>query len=199
MKAIHDFVICKYDDAQEKHLQGIIVPETVSLAKKRMGVPNGDQLIELEVVSVGPDVTDYDGKLILTPPAPGQKILVQRCGTEFLLDKKLHLKVQIRFVVAVKDPISSKWMPISDRVKMKIDFSEATMYEDIHLPKHSVDRPRKAKVLAIGSGKKGLYFQITPGDNVIIDKLHTELKTTEDNETVHFIRYQHIVSIYTEA
>ena len=75
-RPLHDRVVVRWIDAEEKTKGGIIIPDT---AKEK---PQ-----EGEVIAVGPGGRDENGKLIPTDLKPGNRVLFGKwSGTEVKLD-----------------------------------------------------------------------------------------------------------------
>src|SRR3954453_12418202 len=73
---LHDRVVVKRIDAEEKSKGGIIIPDTVK-----------EKPQEGEVVAVGPGARDESGKLIPLEVAAGQRVLFGKwSGTEVKID-----------------------------------------------------------------------------------------------------------------
>ena len=83
-RPLHDRVVVKRIDAEEKTAGGIIIPDTAK-EKPQTG----------EVVAVGPGKTDENGKVIPMGVKPGNKVLFGKySGQEFKLDGQdlLHMR-----------------------------------------------------------------------------------------------------------
>jgi len=92
-KPLHDRVVVKRIDAEEKTLGGIIIPDTVK-EKPQQG----------EVVAVGPGARDESGKLQPLDVKPGDRILFGKwSGTEIKLDGEEFLIMREDEVLAVID------------------------------------------------------------------------------------------------
>ncbi|KEO91085.1 molecular chaperone GroES [Erythrobacter longus] len=75
-KPLHDRVLVRRIEAEEKTAGGIIIPDTAK-----------EKPMEGEVVAVGPGTRDESGKLIELGVEPGQRILFGKwSGTEVRID-----------------------------------------------------------------------------------------------------------------
>ncbi|QFT76823.1 co-chaperone GroES [Erythrobacter sp. THAF29] len=75
-KPLHDRVLVRRIEAEEKTAGGIIIPDTAK-----------EKPMEGEVVAVGPGTRDENGKLIELGVQPGQRILFGKwSGTEVRID-----------------------------------------------------------------------------------------------------------------
>ncbi len=73
---LHDRIVVRRIDADEKTAGGIIIPDTAQ-----------EKPQEGEVVSVGPGARDKDGKLIAMDLKPGDRVLFGKwSGTEVKID-----------------------------------------------------------------------------------------------------------------
>ena len=79
-RPLHDRVVVKRIEAEEKTAGGIIIPDTAK-EKPQQG----------EIVSVGPGGRDESGKLIPIDVKPGDRVLFGKwSGTEVKLDGRLY-------------------------------------------------------------------------------------------------------------
>ena len=75
-RPLHDRVVVRRIEAEEKTKGGIIIPDTVK-----------EKPQEGEVVAVGPGARDENGKLVPTELKPGERILFGKwSGTEVKID-----------------------------------------------------------------------------------------------------------------
>ncbi|QDH13931.1 co-chaperone GroES [Formicincola oecophyllae] len=75
-RPLHDRVLLRRLDSQDKTVGGIIIPDTAK-----------EKPMEGEVVAVGPGTRDEQGKLIPLEVKPGDKVLFGKwSGTEVKLD-----------------------------------------------------------------------------------------------------------------
>jgi len=80
LKPLHDNVVIKADEAEEKTKGGIIIPETVK-KKPEIGI----------VVAVGPGKTE-DGVLVPMSVTENNKVLFNKyAGTEILIDEEEYI------------------------------------------------------------------------------------------------------------
>ena len=92
-RPLHDRVVVKRIDAEEKSAGGIIIPDTAK-EKPQQG----------EVVSVGPGGRDEAGKLIPLDVKVGDRILFGKySGSEIKIDGQEHLILREDEVLGVLD------------------------------------------------------------------------------------------------
>ena len=97
-RPLHDRVVVKRIEAEEKTAGGIIIPDTAK-EKPQQG----------EVVSVGPGGRDEAGKLIPIDVKPGNRVLFGKwSGTEVKLDGVEYLIMKESDIMGVLDVPSSK-------------------------------------------------------------------------------------------
>ena len=98
-RPLHDRVVVKRIDAEEKTAGGIIIPDTAK-EKPQQG----------EVVSVGPGGRDESGKLIPIDVKPGDRVLFGKwSGTEVKLDGVEYLIMKESDIMGVIDePVAKK-------------------------------------------------------------------------------------------
>ena len=98
-RPLHDRVVVKRIEAEEKTAGGIIIPDTAK-EKPQQG----------EVVSVGPGGRDEAGKLIPIDVKPGDRVLFGKwSGTEVKLDGVEHLIMKESDIMGVLDvPVAKK-------------------------------------------------------------------------------------------
>jgi chaperonin GroES len=98
-RPLHDRVVVKRIDAEEKTAGGIIIPDTAK-EKPQQG----------EVVSVGPGGRDETGKLIPIDVKPGDRVLFGKwSGTEVKLDGVEYLIMKESDIMGVIDePVAKK-------------------------------------------------------------------------------------------
>ena len=98
-RPLHDRVVVKRIDAEEKTAGGIIIPDTAK-EKPQQG----------EVVSVGPGGRDEAGKLIPIDVKPGDRVLFGKwSGTEVKLDGVEYLIMKESDIMGVLDvPVAKK-------------------------------------------------------------------------------------------
>ena len=92
-RPLHDRVVVKRIDAEEKTAGGIIIPDTAK-EKPQQG----------EVVSVGPGGRDEAGKLIPIDVKPGDRVLFGKwSGTEVKIDGVEYLIMKESDIMGVLD------------------------------------------------------------------------------------------------
>jgi chaperonin GroES len=98
-RPLHDRVVVKRIEAEEKSAGGIIIPDTAK-EKPQQG----------EVVSVGPGGRDESGKLIPIDVKPGDRVLFGKwSGTEVKLDGVEYLIMKESDIMGVIDePVAKK-------------------------------------------------------------------------------------------
>ena len=98
-RPLHDRIVVKRIDAEEKTKGGIIIPDTAK-EKPQQG----------EVVSVGPGGRDEAGKLIPIDVKPGDRVLFGKwSGTEVKLDGVEYLIMKESDIMGVLDvPVAKK-------------------------------------------------------------------------------------------
>ncbi|MFZ0124811.1 MAG: co-chaperone GroES [Xanthobacteraceae bacterium] len=98
-RPLHDRVVVKRIEAEEKTAGGIIIPDTAK-EKPQQG----------EVVSVGPGGRDEAGKLIPIDVKPGDRVLFGKwSGTEVKLDGVEYLIMKESDIMGVLDvPVAKK-------------------------------------------------------------------------------------------
>src|SRR5262249_2962899 len=98
-RPLHDRVVVKRIEAEEKTAGGIIIPDTAK-EKPQQG----------EVVSVGPGGRDESGKLIPIDVKPGDRVLFGKwSGTEVKLDGIEYLIMKESDIMGVIDePVAKK-------------------------------------------------------------------------------------------
>src|SRR4029078_4257843 len=97
-RPLHDRVVVKRIDAEEKTAGGIIIPDTAK-EKPQQG----------EVVSVGPGRRDEAGKLIPIDVKPGDRVLFGKwSGTEVKLDGVEYLIMKESDIMGVIDEPAAK-------------------------------------------------------------------------------------------
>ena len=98
-RPLHDRVVVKRIDAEDKSAGGIIIPDTAK-EKPQQG----------EVVSVGPGGRDEAGKLIPIDVKPGDRVLFGKwSGTEVKLDGVEYLIMKESDIMGVLDvPVAKK-------------------------------------------------------------------------------------------
>ena len=95
-RPLHDRVVVKRIDAEEKSAGGIIIPDT---AKEK---PQ-----EGEVVAVGPGARDENGKVNALDVKVGDRVLFGKwSGTEVKLDGEELLIMKESDIMGVLDPVS---------------------------------------------------------------------------------------------
>ena len=97
-RPLHDRVVVKRIEAEEKTAGGIIIPDTAK-EKPQQG----------EVVSVGPGGRDETGKLIPIDVKPGDRVLFGKwSGTEVKLDGVEYLIMKESDIMGVIDEPAAK-------------------------------------------------------------------------------------------
>ena len=97
-RPLHDRVVVKRIEAEEKTAGGIIIPDTAK-EKPQQG----------EVVSVGPGGRDESGKLIPIDVKPGDRVLFGKwSGTEVKLDGVEYLIMKESDIMGVIDEPAAK-------------------------------------------------------------------------------------------
>ena len=90
-RPLHDRVVVKRIDAEEKTAGGIIIPDTAK-----------EKPMEGEVVAVGPGKIQDDGKRSAMDVKPGDKILFGKyAGTEIKLDDEEYVIMREEEILAV--------------------------------------------------------------------------------------------------
>jgi len=106
-RPLHDRVVVKRVDAEEKTKGGIIIPDT---AKEK---PQ-----EGEVIAVGPGARDESGKLIPVDLKAGDRILFGKwSGTEIKLDGRDLLIMKESDVMGIVESEAAKTRPAPARKK----------------------------------------------------------------------------------
>ncbi len=96
-RPLHDRVVVRRIDADQKTAGGIIIPETAQ-----------EKPMEGEVVSVGPGARTERGELIATELKPGDRVLFGKwSGTEVKIDGKDLLIMKESDILGVIDQIAS--------------------------------------------------------------------------------------------
>ena len=91
LKPLHDRVLVKRLEGEEKTAGGIIIPDTAK-EKPQKGA----------VVAAGPGKTDEDGKLIKMSVKKGDIVLFAKyAGTEIKLDGQDHLVMREEDILAI--------------------------------------------------------------------------------------------------
>ena len=98
-RPLHDRVVVKRVDAEQKTKSGIIIPDTAQ-----------EKPQEGEVVAVGPGGRDEKGKLIVIDVKPGDRVLFGKwSGTEVKIDGEDLLIMKESDIMGVLDvPASTK-------------------------------------------------------------------------------------------
>ena len=98
-RPLHDRVVVKRIEAEEKTAGGIIIPDTAK-EKPQQG----------EIVSVGPGGRDESGKLIPIDVKPGDRVLFGKwSGTEVKIDGVEYLIMKESDIMGVIDePVAKK-------------------------------------------------------------------------------------------
>jgi len=97
-RPLHDRVVVKRIDAEEKTAGGIIIPDTAK-EKPQQG----------EVIAVGPGGRDEQGKLIPIDLKPADRVLFGKwSGTEVKIDGVEYLIVKESDIMGVLDESASK-------------------------------------------------------------------------------------------
>ena len=97
-RPLHDRVVVKRIEAEEKTAGGIIIPDTAK-EKPQQG----------EIVSVGPGGRDESGKLIPIDVKPGDRVLFGKwSGTEVKLDGVEYLIMKESDIMGVLDEPAAK-------------------------------------------------------------------------------------------
>jgi chaperonin GroES len=97
-RPLHDRVVVKRIEAEEKTAGGIIIPDTAK-EKPQQG----------EIVSVGPGGRDESGKLIPIDVKPGDRVLFGKwSGTEVKLDGVEYLIMKESDIMGVIDEPAAK-------------------------------------------------------------------------------------------
>jgi chaperonin GroES len=91
IRPLHDRVLIKRLDAEEKTSGGLIIPDTAK-----------EKPIQAEVIAVGAGKRDKDGKLIALEVKPGDRILFAKySGSEVKIDGEEHLIMREDDILAV--------------------------------------------------------------------------------------------------
>src|SRR5258708_33399914 len=99
-RPLHDRVVVKRIDAEEKSAGGIIIPDTVK-EKPSQG----------EIVAVGPGGRDEAGKLIPIDLKVGERVLFGKwSGTEVKIDGQVLLFMKERYIMGVLVETAAKTM-----------------------------------------------------------------------------------------
>ena len=97
-RPLHDRVVVKRIDAEEKSAGGIIIPDTVK-----------EKPMEGEVVAVGPGARDETGKLVPLDVKAGDRILFGKySGSDIKLDGEEYMIMREDEVLGVLDGGSKK-------------------------------------------------------------------------------------------
>jgi chaperonin GroES len=97
-RPLHDRVVVKRIDAEEKTSGGVIIPDTAK-EKPQQG----------EVLAVGPGGRDEQGKLIPIDLKPGDRVLFGKwSGTEVKIDGVEYLIMKESDIMGVLDESASK-------------------------------------------------------------------------------------------
>ena len=97
-RPLHDRVVVKRVDAEEKTKGGIIIPDTVK-----------EKPQEGEVVAVGPGGRDEAGKLIPIDLKPGNRVLFGKwSGTEVKIDGVEYLIMKESDIMGVLDEVEAR-------------------------------------------------------------------------------------------
>jgi chaperonin GroES len=93
IRPLHDRVLVKRIEAEEKTAGGLIIPDTAK-----------EKPIQAEVVAVGAGKRDKDGKLHAPEVKAGDRILFSKySGTEVKIDGEEHLIMREDDILAVID------------------------------------------------------------------------------------------------
>ena len=91
IKPLHDRVVIRRIDEEERTPGGVIIPDTAK-----------EKPMQGEVLAVGPGARDEDGKRIAMDVKVGQKVLYGKyAGTEFKLDDDELLIVSQKDILAI--------------------------------------------------------------------------------------------------
>jgi chaperonin GroES len=91
IRPLHDRVLIKRVDAEDKTSGGLIIPDTAK-----------EKPIKAEVVAVGAGKRDKDGKLHPLDVKPGDRVLFAKySGTEVKIDGEEHLIMREDDILAV--------------------------------------------------------------------------------------------------
>ena len=91
IRPLHDRVLVKRIEAEEKTAGGLIIPDTAK-----------EKPIQAEVVAVGAGKRDKDGKLHAPDVKPGDRVLFSKySGTEVKIDGEEHLIMREDDILAV--------------------------------------------------------------------------------------------------
>ena len=93
IRPLHDRVLVKRIEAEEKTAGGLIIPDTAK-----------EKPIQAEVVAVGAGKRDKDGKLRAPEVKAGDRVLFSKySGTEVKIDGEEHLIMREDDILAVVD------------------------------------------------------------------------------------------------
>jgi len=97
-RPLHDRVVVKRIDAEERSAGGIIIPDTAK-EKPSQG----------EIIAVGPGGRDENGKLIPIDVQAGDRVLFGKwSGTEVKIDGVDYLIMKEADIMGVLDPVAAK-------------------------------------------------------------------------------------------
>ena len=97
-RPLHDRVVVRRIDAEEKTAGGIIIPDTVK-----------EKPSEGEIIAVGPGGRDESGKLIKPDVKEGDRLLFGKwSGTEVKIDGKDLLIMKESDILGVLDAVAAK-------------------------------------------------------------------------------------------
>ncbi len=91
VKPLHDRILVKRMEAEEKSRGGIIIPET-----------NKEKPMEAKIIAVGPGKTNDNGNLIKPDVQVGDLVLISKWGgSEIKIDGEEHLILKEDEILAV--------------------------------------------------------------------------------------------------
>ena len=97
---------------------------------------------------------------------------------------------------------ATKIRPLNEKVLVQRHEPETQTASGIYLPESAAEKPQKAKVIAIGDGKRldngqRAQFQVKPGDTVILSKWGgTEVKV--DDEEYLILNEEDILAVESD-
>jgi chaperonin GroES len=99
IRPLHDRIVVRRIDAEEKTVGGIIIPDTAK-----------EKPTEGEVMAVGPGTRDQEGKVVPLEVKSGDRVLFGKwSGTEVRLDGEDYLIMKETDVMGIVETASAAW------------------------------------------------------------------------------------------